>query len=171
MSTRRFLGGAVLAAFTLTAAACGSSEPAATPPAEPEAAAAPDDHAGHAAGDGSGISRVFFVTPKDGDTIKSMTVFEFGVENVNISPVPPGELTEADVRPGMAHHHLGVDTDCLPPGTVIPRAEPWIHFGDGKNTIEMALAPGEHKLALLAGDDLHRAIEGLCEVITVTVVE
>jgi hypothetical protein len=161
MSTR-VLRSVLLAAFTLTAAACGSEAPA------------PDEHAGHVPGDEaatSSVSRVFFVQPKDGDTISTMATFEFGVENVTIDAVPPGDLTEADVRPGILHHHLGVDTDCLPPGTEIPKAEPWIHFGDGTNTIEMVLAPGEHKLALLAGDDLHRAIEGLCEVITVTVVE
>jgi hypothetical protein len=100
-----------------------------------------------------------------------MAVFEFGVENVTIGAVPPGDLTEADVRPGIAHHHLGVNTDCLPAGTEIPKAEPWIHFGDGKNTIEMVLTPGEYRFALQAGDDLHRAIDGLCEVITVTVKE
>jgi hypothetical protein len=156
MSTR-ILRGVLLGAFTLTAAACGSNAPA----------PAADDHAAHTAP--AAGTRVFFVQPKHGDTIASMATFEFGVENVNISAVPPGDLTEAEVRPGMAHHHLGVDTDCLPAGAVIPKAEPWIHFGDGKNTIEMVLTPGEHKFALLAGDDLHRAIDGLCEVITVTV--
>ncbi len=166
MSTRRILGGALLAAFTVTAAACGSSEP---PPAE--------DHAAHPAGAADapattpGGRRVFFVQPKDGDTIGTMASFEFGVENVTIGAVPPGELTEADVRDGILHHHLGVNTECLAPGMEIPKAEPWIHFGDGKNVIEMALTPGEYKFALLAGDDLHRAIDGLCEVITVTVAE
>ena len=27
--------------------------------------------------------------------------------------------------------------DFLPAGTVIPKANPWVHFGDGKNVIEM----------------------------------
>lgn len=162
MSTR-ILRSVLLAAFALTAAACGSSEPPAA-----------DDHAAHPAGDGSATTsaaRVYFVQPKDGDTIGTMATFEFGVENVSIDAVPPGELTEADVRPGILHHHLGVDTECLPPGAVIPKADPWIHFGEGNNTIEMVLTPGEHRFALLAGDDLHRAVEGLCEVITVTVAE
>jgi hypothetical protein len=54
---------------------------------------------------------------------------------------------------------------------VIPKADPWIHFGDGKNEIEVQLSPGQHKLALQSGDDMHRTIDGLCETINVTVVE
>ena len=51
----------------------------------------------------------------------------------------------------------------------IPKADPWIHFGDGKKVIEMSLAPGPHRLAVQAGDDLHRTLAGMCQVINVTV--
>ena len=68
----------------------------------------------------------------------------------------------------MIHYHLGVDTDCLPAGTVIPKADPWVHFGDGKNVIEAQLTPGPHRLAVQAGDDMHRTLPGLCEVINIT---
>jgi hypothetical protein len=115
--------------------------------------------------------RVFFVEPKNGDTIKSMSTLRFGNEGVTVSPVPPGNLTPDQVRPNMTHYHLGVDTDCLPAGQVIPKADPWIHFGDGKDTIEMQLKPGQHRLVLQSGDDLHRTVGSLCETITVTVVE
>jgi hypothetical protein len=148
----RVVQGLVLAAVTLTAGACNRAEQ-------------PADHGGEHAG------RVFFVEPKNGDTIKSMSTFRFGNEGVTVSPVPPGNLTPDQVRPNMTHYHLGVDTDCLPAGVVIPKADPWIHFGDGKDTIEMQLKPGQHKLVLQSGDDLHRTISGLCETITVTVVE
>ena len=117
----------------------------------------------------TGAGRVFFVRPKNGDTIKPMSTFEFGNERVTVAAVPPGNLTPDQVRPGMTHYHLGVDTDCLPPGTIIPKADPWIHFGTGANTIEMSLPPGPHKLVLQSGDDLHRTISGLCETINVTV--
>ena len=51
-------------------------------------------------------------------------------------------------------------TDCLPPGTAIPKADPWIHFGDGKNVIEMSLAPGQHlaRRALEHDDHLRRVL-------------
>ena len=113
--------------------------------------------------------RVFFVTPKNGATIKPLSSVEFGSEGVTVAAVPPGELTPAMVRAKTIHYHLGTDTDCLPAGTAIPKADPWIHFGDGKNVIEMSLAPGAHRIAVQAGDDMHRTIAGLCEVINVTV--
>jgi hypothetical protein len=150
----------VVAAFALTAAACGGSS---SPPESSSAPAA--DHGAHAGG------KVFFMEPKDGATVKSPVRLVFGSEAVTISPVPPGEITEAQVRPNTAHYHLGVDTDCLPAGTVIPKANPWVHFGDGKNTIDMQLSPGAHKLVVQAGDDRHATMTGLCETINVTVTE
>jgi hypothetical protein len=94
---------------------------------------------------------------------------EFGSTGVTVGAVPPGELTPDQVRPNTIHYHLGTDTDCLPAGVAIPKADPWIHFGDGKNVIEMSLAPGPHRIAVQAGDDRHMTIAGLCEVINVTV--
>jgi hypothetical protein len=113
--------------------------------------------------------RVFFVQPKDGATIKPMSSFEFGSEGVTVAAVPPGELKPEQVRASVIHYHLGVDTDCLPAGTVIPKADPWVHFGQGNSTIEMSMTPGTHRVALQAGDDMHRTIEGLCQIINVTV--
>lgn len=146
----RVMSGVVIIMSAMAGTACTSQ------PAE-------DAHGAHEGG------RVFFVSPKNGDTIKPMSTFEFGHEGLTIGAVPPGELTPAQVRAGITHYHLGVDTDCLPAGTAIPKADPWIHFGDGKNVIEMSLPPGPHKLVLQSGDDLHRTIDGLCETINVTV--
>ncbi len=143
----------VLGAWTLVVAACGGAE---APPAGTSSASA---------------GKVFFVSPKTGATIKPMSTIEFGSTGTTVSAVPPGELKPEQVRPGMIHYHLGVDTDCLAPGVVIPKADPWIHFGDGKNVIEMSLAAGQHRLAVQAGDDMHRTLPGMCEVISVTVAQ
>ena len=110
---------------------------------------------------------MFFVQPADGATVQSPVQLEFGVEDFQIAAVPAGTVTET--RPALGHHHVGIDTDCLPTGTAIPQAAPWVHFGDGKNVIEMQLPPGQHRLTLQVGDDLHRTIEGLCSTITVNV--
>ena len=162
--------GIVLAAVAaaLTGAACGGGAPAESQ-ATSAAPAADASHEQHPAGASAG--RVFFVQPTDGATLKANTdiVFTFGSEQFTIAAVPPGEVTE--VRPATGHFHLGVDTDCLPAGAVIPKANPWIHFGDGKNTIEMQLPPGPHKFAVQAGDDRHATLAGLCETISVNVVE
>ena len=132
---------AILSLLPLMLASCGGSQPAGP--------------------------RVFFVQPQDGATVKSPVRLEFGIENYQLAAVPPGTPTES--RPNVGHHHVGVDADCLPPGTVIPRAAPWVHFGDGKNVIDMQLPPGQHRLTLQLGDDLHRTQEGLCSTITVNV--
>jgi Domain of unknown function (DUF4399)/Family of unknown function (DUF6130) len=113
--------------------------------------------------------RVFFVQPQDGATVKSPVKLEFGAQDFTIAAVPQGTVTET--RPSLGHYHIGVDADCLPTGTAIPRASPWVHFGDGKSVIEMQLPPGTHKLTLQVGDDLHRTIAGLCTSISVNVTE
>ena len=143
--------------------ACGGSEP--KPTATSTATAPPAAAAAKPAS--SGAPRVFFIEPTDGATVKSPVKLRFGIENYELAAVPQGDVTAA--RPHMGHHHVGVDTDCLPPGTVIPKANPWVHFGDGKNTIDMQLSPGMHKLVVQAGDDKHATMTGLCETINVNV--
>jgi hypothetical protein len=170
MSSRIVLSVAV-AACALSLAACRSEAP---PPAETASAPAPAADA--AAHEGHAGRRVFFVSPKNGDTVTSPVKFEFGSDQFQIAAVPAGEVKEA--RPDVGHFHLGVDQDCLAAGTAIPKAEAgaapgaagsWIHFGTGSNTIEMSLTPGPHKFSVEVGDDLHHAVEGLCETISVTV--
>ena len=156
---RRATARAVRAALLISsifAAACGGD----TPPAEP---ATPAGGAATPSG-----PRVFFVQPQDGATVKSPVKLEFGIADYQLAAVPPGAM---EARPGMGHHHVGVDADCLPAGTEIPMASPWVHFGKANTTIDMQFPPGPHKLTLQLGNDLHRAIEGLCTTINVTVVE
>jgi hypothetical protein len=156
--SNRVVTGAAVVALSLGLVACSSSPPAAEAPTAAEPAA---DHAEHAGG------RVFFVSPKDGETIKNGHRAEFGSEMFTIAAVPAGEV--AEVRAGTGHFHLGFDTECLPAGAVIPKADPWQHFGTGINWTELNMTPGQHKLVVQAGDDKHATMTGLCETITVTV--
>jgi hypothetical protein len=113
-------------------------------------------------------ARVFFIEPKNGAVVSSPVKMKFGSEGIEIAAVPPGDLTKT--RPGVAHYHVGIDQNCLPPGKNIVKGTPsWVHFGDGKDVFESQLTPGKHKLALQLGDDLHNTIAGTCSVITVTV--
>jgi len=113
-------------------------------------------------------AKVFFIEPKNGATVTSPVHMKFGSSGVEISPVPPGDLKET--RPGVAHYHVGVGVDCLPPGKNIVKGTPsWVHFGDGKSEIDMQLTPGKHRLALQLGDDLHNTLPGACQMITVNV--
>ena len=110
---------------------------------------------------------MFFTEPANGATVKSPVHLVFGSEMFTIAAVPPGEVTSKCGRtPALPPRR---DTDCLPAGSVIPKANPWVHFGDGKNTIDMQLTPGMHKLVVQAGDDRHATMTGLCETITVNV--
>ena len=113
-------------------------------------------------------ARVFFVEPRNGATVSSPAHLKFGSQGIEISAVPPGDLTKT--RPGVGHYHVGVDEACLTPGKTIVKGTPsWVHFGDGKSEIDMQLTPGKHKLALQIGDDLHNTMPGFCSTITVTV--
>jgi hypothetical protein len=155
----------LLPLFAAGASACGGAEqPPAQPPAEtPAAAPAP-------AAPATPPRRVFFIEPQDGATVKSPVRARFGLDGYELAPVPPDPIKPEQVRPGMGHHHLGVDMDCLPPGTEIVKGTPsWIHFGKGDTQIDVQLEPGPHKLTLQLGDDLHRTIEGFCQTINVTV--
>jgi hypothetical protein len=157
----KIVSAVMLGLCTVIAAACGGAD---TPPASgttpaPAATPAPAPPA----------NRVFFVSPTNGATIKPMSTIEFGSSGVTVAAVPPGELKPEQVRANTIHYHIAVDSDCLPAGTVIPKADPWVHFGDGKKVIEMSLTPGAHRLTVQAGDDMHRTIAGLCETINVTV--
>jgi len=154
---RATVKGALLVSCVV-AAACGGAE---APPAEP--AAAPPATAAAPAG-----PRVFFVQPQDGAMVKSPVTLQFGIAEYQLAAVPPDAK---EPRPGMGHHHVGVDTDCLPAGAEIPMASPWVHFGKANTTIDMQLPPGPHTLTLQLGNDLHRTIDGLCTTINVTVTE
>lgn len=161
--SNRFVLSLVMGACALSLTACTSRAPEPEPAAESSAA---ESHEGHTG------ARVFFVSPKDGETIKTTHRFEFGAESYQIAAVPQGELTPEQVRAGIGHFHLGVDKDCVAAGETIVRGTPdWIHFGTGSNFIEMQLQPGPHKFSVQVGDDLHRGVEGLCETINVTVAE
>ena len=159
MNVRTSFAGFAALAGAIMLAAC-NSEPA--KPAESAPASAPP-----AAAAASSSPKVFFVEPADGATVKSPVHLKFGIQGMEISPVPAGDVTAA--RPGMVHHHVGVDTDCLPPGTAIPKAAPWVHFGKGDAEMDMQLPPGQHKLALEVGDDMHVTQPGMCTTITVNV--
>jgi hypothetical protein len=131
-----------------------STSAAATPPAAPSSA-----------------PRVFFVEPQDGAKVKANepVLLRFGIENYELSAVPAGEVKEA--RPGVGHHHVGVDQDCLPAGTNIVKGTPsWVHFGKAETEMApgMQFTPGPHKLSLQLADDLHNAIGGLCQTIHIT---
>ncbi len=146
---------AVLPLLTLALAACGGAGDNA-----PEADEPPPIE------DTNAAPRAFFAEPANGATVQAPVHLVFGAENFTIEPA--GDET---VHQGAGHMHIGIDTVCLPAGTVIPKASPWVHFGDGSMEIDVDLTPGEHTIALQIGDGEHRTLDepGLCNLITFTV--
>jgi hypothetical protein len=151
------------------AIACGGGGDSGEEAAEPEAmeeAAEPEAMEEAAEEESSDAPRVFFIEPADGATVASPVTFTFGHENYTIEP-------KGDIHEGAGHHHIAINTECLPPGEAIPEADPWVHFGDGSATIEMQLSAGEQTLTIQIGDGEHVTSDepGLCQTITITVEE
>jgi len=146
------------AAKPADAAAARPAEPGAGP--TPLLGTEPDEHSDH--------PRISFTEPANGATVTSPVHIVFRADNFTIEPKGDGA-----VHPGAGHHHIGVDTQCLPPGTVIPTAAPWIHFGDGSSQIDVQLPPGEHHIVAQVGDGEHRTLAdpGLCAELHLNVVE
>lgn len=157
---RSLLAALVVAASAalLLLAGCNADSDADHADHETEAAEAVDDAA----------PRVYFVGIENHDTIPSLVNLQFAAENFIIEPVGDGTVNE-----GAGHYHIAVDGECLEPGVVIPTADPWIHFGDGSDSIELQLTPGEHHLCLQIGDGEHRTLDepGLSQYIMVHVEE
>ena len=150
--------------LSIVVAACSSGAPESSKPASSAPAAAPAASTPPAA---SG-PRVFFVEPAAGATVKSPVHLRFGSEGIMIMAVPPDPVTE--VRQGVGHYHVGVDADCLAPGTEIVKGTPmWVHFGKGDDVFDLQLTPGPHKIALQIGDDKHVTLPGLCSILNITV--
>lgn len=92
--------------------------------------------------------KVFFVTPKDGETVKTKFKVKFGVEGMTVKPAETMEV-------GTGHHHIIVDGAPIPKGQVVPKDERNIHFGKGESQTELTLKPGEHTLTLQFADGAH----------------
>ena len=146
-----------LALFALPA--CSKSEQ----PTPPSSGQAPlDEHAHNAPPPGAAVqveappgAKVFFTSPTDGAKLngpltegKAKVAVKMGVENIVVQPA--GEVVK-----GTGHHHIIVDGEGIPLGTIVPKDETHLHFGKGQTEAELELPPGEHKLTLQFADGAH----------------
>jgi hypothetical protein len=90
-------------------------------------------------------AQVYFIEPADGASVKSPVAVKFGLKGMGVAPV----LVD---WPDTAHHHLLVDRDPVPPGSLIPDDAQSIHFSGGQTEAEVRLPPGPHTLVLQLGD-------------------
>jgi len=111
--------------------------------------------------------RVFFVSPKDGDTVPATFKVEFGLEGMKVRPAGE-DATEKT----SGHHHILVDNEqgYIEAGQVVPKDETHIHFGKGETSTTLTLSPGKHKISLQLADGAHISYgKDLSASITVTV--
>ncbi|UCE86687.1 MAG: DUF4399 domain-containing protein [Deltaproteobacteria bacterium] len=93
-------------------------------------------------------ARLYFITPSDGERVKSPVTVRFGLAGMGVAPA--GVAT-----PETGHHHLIIDAALPPLGQPVPSDEHHRHFGGGQTEVALELAPGTHTLQLLLGDANH----------------
>lgn len=91
---------------------------------------------------------VSFVNIEDGATLTSPFLLEMGVNGMIVEP-------KGAPREGYGHHHLLINDNFAPEGTVIVADETHIHYGGGQTSDSVALAPGVYKLTLQFADGMH----------------
>ncbi|PIQ25274.1 hypothetical protein COW36_19935 [bacterium (Candidatus Blackallbacteria) CG17_big_fil_post_rev_8_21_14_2_50_48_46] len=121
------------------------ANPAASPSANTEHAHEDSQQAAEAP-----KAKIFFISPKEGATLKSPIKVEMGIEGMEVAPA--GEL-----KAQSGHHHLIIDGQALKAGEVVPKDEQHIHFGKGQTSTELILKPGEHSLTLQFADGTHKS--------------
>lgn len=93
-------------------------------------------------------AQVYFITPKDGETVTSPVTVRFGLAGMGVAPA-------GVEKAATGHHHLVVDAELPPADLPIPSTDHYRHFGGGQTEVELDLPPGKHTLQLLMGDQNH----------------
>jgi hypothetical protein len=118
----------------------------------------PGQAAGHATGHAAGHApgrqpsppdaAVYFIYPRDGETIYPNSTIRFGLRNMGVAPAGIS-------KPNTGHHHLLVDVQTPPLDQPLPSDLNHIHLGNGQTERKITLRPGEHTLQLILADDQH----------------
>lgn len=94
-------------------------------------------------------TKVYFLSPTDGETVTNPVVVRFGLSGMGVAPA-------GVAKENTGHHHLLIDLETLPDLTKpIPSDKNHRHFGGGQTEVVLELTPGEHHLQLLLGDYAH----------------
>lgn len=95
-------------------------------------------------------AKVYFITLKDGATVKSPFKVQFGLSGMGVAPA--GVEKEK-----TGHHHIIIDTELtaeeLKESIILD--EKHVHFGGGQTETTLTLTPGKHTLQLVLGDWSH----------------
>ncbi|HSM61418.1 MAG TPA: DUF4399 domain-containing protein [Longimicrobiales bacterium] len=123
--------------------ACGGEPPAETEGA-PEAPAA-------AAETAQATATVTILEPTDGAEIAGPSV------TVHLEASGVRIVAAGDTTPGTGHHHLYLDEDLGPAGTLVPTVPgKVVHLGTGDSEyVFESVAPGTHRLIAVLADGAH----------------
>jgi hypothetical protein len=95
-------------------------------------------------------AQAYFVNLSDGDVVSSPVTVIFGLKGMGVAPA-------GVEKENTGHHHLLIDAtlegDALTES--IPADENHVHFGGGQTQTTIELAPGQHTLQLVLGDQFH----------------
>ena len=108
---------------------------------------------------------LYFISPKDGETVGQDVHVRFGLRGMGVSPA-------GMPKDNTGHHHLLIDVDGLPPlDQPIPADAHHVHFGGGQTETTIKLTPGKHTLQLDLADALHMQFDPpiVSKKITITV--
>ena len=94
-------------------------------------------------------AQLYFISPSDGEVLKSPFTVRFGLSNMGVAPAG------VDVE-NTGHHHLLIDAEKLPESDkALPSDEMHIHYGGGQTESILDLVQGKHSLQLILGDKYH----------------
>ena len=94
-------------------------------------------------------ARLYFITPHDGQRVRSGFWVRFGLRNMGVTHA-------GDDFQNSGHHHLYVDVkEPINPKEPIPQDKSHLHFGAGQTETLLELPRGTHTLQLVLGDAKH----------------
>jgi hypothetical protein len=101
-------------------------------------------------------AEVYFVNLEDGASVESPVTVVFGLSGMGVAPAG----TEKE---NTGHHHLLIDRPAFGEGpddadmteNGLFADDNHVHFGGGQTEVMVDLAPGEHTLQLVLGDQNH----------------
>jgi len=100
------------------------------------------------AADSPAGSKVYFISPQNGKTVRSPVTVKFGLKGMGVAPAGIEMVN-------TGHHHLIIDAPLPDLTSTIPTDDHHRHFGGGQTETEITLSPGTHTLQLVLGDYLH----------------
>lgn len=94
-------------------------------------------------------AEVYFINLKDGDTVTSPFLVQFGLKNMGVCPA-------GLQSPDTGHHHLLIDDPKVDLTQPLPVTDQIMHFGKGQTETMLNLKPGKHTLQLIFADWKHQ---------------